>query len=59
MPIFAEGEETQEVGQVQLNLFKKPEQQLLETLRNLDLLNMTPLEALRYLDELHEKAKKI
>ncbi len=59
MPIFAEGEETQEVGQVQLNLFKKPEQQLLETLRNLDLLNMTPLEALRYLDELHEKAKEI
>jgi DNA mismatch repair protein MutS len=59
LPIFAGGEEGDANRQVQLNLFQKPELQLIDRLRKLDLLNMTPLEAMKYLDELHEKAKEI
>jgi DNA mismatch repair protein MutS len=59
LPIFAGGEEAEQNRQVQLNLFQKPEVQLIDRLRKLDLLNMTPLEAMKYLDELHEKAKEI
>jgi len=59
IPIFAEGEDVQKNRQRQLNLFQKPEQQLVDMLRKLDLLNITPMEALRILDELHEKAKDL
>jgi len=59
MPIFAEGENPGKKGPVQLNLFQKPEQNILESLKKADIYGMTPLEALNYLAELHEKAKAI
>ena len=58
-PIFADGEAEQNRGPVQLNLFQKPEQQIIRTIRKLNILGMTPLEALNFLAELHEKAKTI
>ncbi len=59
MPILAEGETPEEKGPVQLNLFQKPEQNIVDTLLKADIYGMTPLEALNYLAELHEKAKSI
>ena len=59
MPIFAEGENPGKKGPIQLNLFQKPEQNIVETLKKADIYGMTPLEALNYLAELHEKAKSI
>jgi DNA mismatch repair protein MutS len=59
LPIFAEGEKTEEKKAVQLNLFQRPEYHILDTLKNADIYGMTPLEALNYLAELHEKAKSI
>jgi DNA mismatch repair protein MutS len=59
MPIFAEGVRSDEKRQVQLHLFHKPEQNIVETLKKADIYGMTPLEALNYLAELHEKAKSI
>jgi len=44
-------------GQVQLSLFRKPNQLVIEKLRELDLSKMTPLEAMNYLSELQDKAK--
>jgi len=44
-------------GQVQLSLFRKPNQLVVEKLRELDISKMTPLEAMNYLSELQEKAK--
>jgi DNA mismatch repair protein MutS len=46
-------------GQVQLNLFSKPDHFILEKLQNLDISKMTPLDALNCLNELQEKAKAI
>lgn len=43
--------------EVQLGLFRKPENTIIEQLRRLDTTRMTPLDALNYLDELRELAK--
>jgi len=59
LPIFTEGETTEERKAVQLNLFQRPEYYILDTLKNADIYGMTPLEALNYLAELHEKTKSI
>jgi len=44
-------------GPVQLDLFRKPENPVLDKLRNADISRMTPLEALNFLNELQEKLK--
>ncbi|MBW2598379.1 MAG: hypothetical protein JRC55_07290, partial [Deltaproteobacteria bacterium] len=46
-------------GQVQLNLFSRPDQFVIEKLQKLDISKMTPLDALNCLDELKEKAKTV
>jgi DNA mismatch repair protein MutS len=46
-------------GQVQLNLFSKPDQFVIEKLQNLDISKMTPLDALNCLNELKEKVKAV
>ncbi len=42
---------------VQLSLFQKAEQELLQTLRRLDISRMTPIDAINCLNELQEKMK--
>jgi len=44
---------------VQLSLFRKPEQVLIEKLRQIDIAQTTPVDALNFLNELHEKAKEL
>lgn len=56
-PVLASSEEVAPQAQVQLNLFRRPEQLVIEKLQKLDISKMTPLEALNCLNELHEKAK--
>ena len=46
-------------GQVQLNLFSRPDQFVIEKLQQLDISKMTPLDALNCLNELTEKAKTV
>ncbi len=46
-------------GQLQLNLFSKPDRFVIEKLQKLDISKMTPLDALNCLNELKEKAKTI
>ncbi|MCK5192821.1 MAG: hypothetical protein KAQ71_03360, partial [Desulfobulbaceae bacterium] len=46
-------------GQLQLNLFSKPDQFVIEKLQKLDISKMTPLDALNCLNELKEKAKTV
>lgn len=43
----------------QLSLFRKPEDSIIEKLAKLDVSQMTPLQALNYLDELRELAREI
>jgi len=57
-PIFAEGEDMDKSGPLQLDLFIRPEQKIIQTLKKLDIGRMTPLDALNCLNELHEKAKE-
>jgi len=45
--------------QVQLDLFQKPEYMVIESIQKLDVLNITPLEALNFLNELKKKLKHI
>ncbi len=45
--------------QVQLSLFRKPEEIILEGLRSLDISTMTPLDAINYLSQLKEKANNV
>ena len=45
-------------GPVQLGLFKKPENQIIDKLNQMDISAMTPLEALNVLNELQELSKK-
>jgi len=59
LSIYAGEENTEEKKAVQLNLFQKPEHHILDLLKNADIYGMTPLEALNYLAELHERAKSI
>ncbi len=44
-------------GPVQLDLFRKPENPILDKLRKVDLSRMTPIEALNFLNEVQEKLK--
>jgi DNA mismatch repair protein MutS len=44
-------------GPVQLDLFRKPENPVLDKLSNADISRMTPLKALNFLNELQEKLK--
>jgi DNA mismatch repair protein MutS len=46
-------------GQVQMNLFSRPDQFVIEKLQQLDISKMTPLDALNCLNELTEKAKTV
>jgi DNA mismatch repair protein MutS len=52
-------EETKRRGPVQLELFRKPEFNFIEKLNQTDIARMTPLEALNFLNELQEQAKKM
>jgi DNA mismatch repair protein MutS len=45
-------------GPVQLDLFKKPENQIIDKLNQMDISVLTPLEALNVLNELQELSKK-
>jgi DNA mismatch repair protein MutS len=45
-------------GPVQLDLFRKPENKVIERLNQADISSMTPLEALIFLNELQQNAKK-
>ena len=45
-------------SQVQLALFHPPENRIIKNIRSLDLSNMTPMEALNYLNELQEFTKQ-
>jgi DNA mismatch repair protein MutS len=58
VPIFAEGENIDKRGPYQLDLFIRPELRIIQELKKLDVYQMTPLDALNCLNELHEKAKK-
>jgi len=51
-----EEKELSNSGQVQLSLFRAPENVILEKLREIDIASMTPLDALNYLSRLKEKA---
>ncbi len=51
--------ESQQKRHVQLSLFRKPEQVLIEKLRQIDIAQTTPVDALNFLNELHEKAKEL
>jgi DNA mismatch repair protein MutS len=44
-------------SQVQLGLFQRSENQIVHNIRQLDLSNMTPIDALNYLNEIQELAK--
>jgi len=56
-PDESSGQKTvSKTGQVQLSLFRPPEQVIMERLRKVNIASMTPLEALNYLSELKEKA---
>ncbi|MEJ2165956.1 MAG: DNA mismatch repair protein MutS [Desulfobacterales bacterium] len=45
-------------GPVQLDLFRQPESRVVEKLNQADISRMTPLDALNFLNELQEEAKK-
>ena len=58
-PAIAERkEDPKPPGPVQLSLFQKPEQFIVERLQGLDIANMTPLDALNCLSELRDRARK-
>lgn len=58
-PVLTEEINDSKKEQVQLNLFRKPDQFVIEKLQKLDISKMTPLDALNYLNELQEKAKTV
>ena len=51
--------ESLEKKHVQLSLFRKPEQVLIEKLQQIDIAQTTPVNALNFLNELHEKAREL
>jgi len=59
LPAFVGENSEKEKKPVQLNLFQKSENQIIHALKKADIYGMTPLEALNYLAELHEKTKSI
>jgi len=58
-PVLTEEVNDSKKEQVQLNLFRKPDQFVIEKLQKLDISKMTPLDALNCLNELQEKAKTV
>ena len=56
--MIAGGENTDTNRPYQLDLFMRPELKIIQELRKLDVYQMTPLDALNRLNELHEKAKE-
>ncbi|MES0447140.1 MAG: DNA mismatch repair protein MutS [Desulfobacterales bacterium] len=59
LPVLTEELNDSTKEQVQLNLFRKPDQFVIEKLQKLDISKMTPLDALNCLNELQEKAKTV
>ena len=59
LPVLTEESNDSTKEQVQLNLFRKPDQFVIEKLQKLDISKMTPLDALNCLNELQEKAKTV
>jgi DNA mismatch repair protein MutS len=57
-PAVASSEAASNQGQVQLNLFRQPQDYIVEKLSRLDISKMTPLDALNYLNQLQELTKK-
>ncbi|MBU1055339.1 MAG: DNA mismatch repair protein MutS [Proteobacteria bacterium] len=55
-PLFAQSESGLKHGQIQLDMFPKPENFIVERLKNVDITKMTPLDALNFINELQEKA---
>ncbi|UCF93987.1 MAG: DNA mismatch repair protein MutS [Desulfobacterales bacterium] len=58
-PTVLAGAAGSSTGPVQLDLFRRPENTILDELRQLDITRMTPLEALNFLNELQDKTKEI
>ena len=56
-PLKADGVEESEAGAVQMDLFRKPDNLLLDRLKKVDISKMTPLEALNFLNDLQDIAK--
>lgn len=56
---FFREENNSKKGQVQLNLFSRTDHFIVEKLQKLNISQMTPLDALNYLNELKEKAKAV
>jgi DNA mismatch repair protein MutS len=56
-PYLKKGTQNVAGGPVQLDLFRKPENPILDKLSNADITRMTPIEALNLLNELQEKLK--
>ncbi len=52
-----QGKVWENTSQQQLSLFQRPEKMIIDKLTQLNVSNMTPVEALNYLDELIKKAK--
>jgi DNA mismatch repair protein MutS len=59
LPVLTEESNDSIKEQVQLNLFRKPDQYVIEKLQKLDISKMTPIDALNCLNELQEKAKTV
>ncbi|MBA3037877.1 MAG: DNA mismatch repair protein MutS, partial [Desulfobacterium sp.] len=57
-PLFAQRKAGLKHGQIQLDMFPKPEHFIIERLKNIDITKMTPLDALNFINELQEKANK-
>ncbi len=58
-PVRRKIEAGREKKQVQLSFFETPEKELMDSLRNISISRMTPLEALNYLHRLKQKAVKL
>ena len=59
IPAFAVDDAPEKRGQKQLGLFDRQEHPVVNKLRKIDILKITPLEALNILNELQEKAKTV
>ncbi|RPH51432.1 MAG: DNA mismatch repair protein MutS [Desulfobacteraceae bacterium] len=58
MPLFAENDAGSKKMHSQISMFPRPENFIVERLKNIDISKMTPLDALNCLNELQEKARK-
>jgi DNA mismatch repair protein MutS len=57
LPKLVENDKIEEMGHVQMGLFRKPENAVRQTLERLDISRMTPLEALNCLNDLKARIK--